>query len=60
MEQTDKTYFESVKEFQKTFKNPVGEKPAPLDFDRLLKRLIWTAEELVEAIHGSSASPKPF
>lgn len=56
----NKTQYEQVREFQKTFNCPAPDQPTILTNSQVMNRAAWIGEELVELLHGSSDNEEQF
>lgn len=56
----NKTKYEMVKEFHKTFSCPMSEVPTPMSKEMVLNRLGFLAEEMIEILHATSKTDYEF
>jgi predicted HAD superfamily Cof-like phosphohydrolase len=55
-----KTNYEQVEEFHEAFGVLMPSSPTPLSLDALVTRMSFSAEEMIEALHGTSYSEAEF
>jgi predicted HAD superfamily Cof-like phosphohydrolase len=56
----NKSQYEQVRQFQKTFNLPAPDQPTILTDKQVMNRAAWIMEEVIELLHGSSNSETEF